>query len=140
MIPGNINHARALSNVHSNCAPRASDGDSIGSLAAAAVVLLLFAFAPLGPLPLAGAALASMLTSATWGLPLGTPSPWIMGFGPGVGTRRACFVEGWQTAVLALAVFASGGRRHGPTFPAKAGPLVAGGAGILDDAFIVSSR
>ena len=54
---------------------------------------------------LCGGVAASLLTTATWGLSLSSPAPWIMAFGEGVGAVRACFIEAWTTAVLVGAIF-----------------------------------
>jgi len=88
--------------------------------------------APYVAAQLVGGMAASLLTSATRGLALSTPSPWIMAF-PGLGAARACFIEGWTTAVLATMVVVTGGRRHGGTVPAKGGPYVVGAtvAGLI---------
>jgi len=72
---------------------------------------------------LAGGVFASLLTSATHGLGVGGPCPWIMGFGDR-GAGRACFVEAWQTAVLAVAVFVTGGASR--AVPPKSGPFIVG--------------
>ena len=72
---------------------------------------------------LAGGVFASLLTSVTHGLGVGGPCPWIMGFGDR-GAGRACFVEAWQTAVLAVAVFATGGASR--AVPPKSGPFIVG--------------
>ena len=66
-----------------------------------------------------------MLTSATRGLALSSPAPWIMGF-PGLTAARACFIEGWTTAILATMVVVTGGRRHASTVPGKGGPFIVG--------------
>ncbi len=68
---------------------------------------------------------ASVLTSATRGLALSSPAPWIMGF-PGLSAARACFIEGWTTAILATMVCVTGGRRHASTVPGKGGPFIVG--------------
>ena len=72
---------------------------------------------------LAGGVFASLLTSVTHGLGVGGPCPWIMGFGDRA-AGRACFVEAWQTAVLAVAVFATGGASR--AVPPKSGPFIVG--------------
>jgi len=72
---------------------------------------------------LAGGVFASLLTSVTHGLGVGGPCPWIMGFGDH-GAGRACFVEAWQTAVLAVAVFVTGGASR--AVPPKSGPFIVG--------------
>ena len=81
--------------------------------------------APYVAAQLVGGVAASVLTSATRGLALATPAPWIMGF-PGLSAARACFVEGWTTALLATMVMVTGGRRHAGTVPAKGGPFIVG--------------
>ena len=48
-----------------------------------------------------------------------------MGF-PGLTSARACFIEGWTTAILATMVVVTGGRRHASTVPAKGGPFIVG--------------
>ena len=74
---------------------------------------------------LVGGMVASVLTSATRGLALAAPAPWIMSF-PGLTSARACFIEGWTTATLATMVCVTGGRRHASTVPAKGGPFIVG--------------
>ncbi|CAH0376100.1 unnamed protein product [Pelagomonas calceolata] len=74
---------------------------------------------------LVGGMVASVLTSATRGLALAAPAPWIMGF-PGLTSARACFIEGWTTAILATMVVVTGGRRHASTVPGKGGPFIVG--------------
>ena len=80
---------------------------------------------------LVGGMVASVLTSATRGLALAAPAPWIMGF-PGLSAARACFIEGWTTAILATMVVVTGGRRHASTVPGKGGPFIMGAvAGMI---------
>ena len=74
---------------------------------------------------LVGGMAASVLTSATRGLALSSPAPWIMGF-PGLTAAHACFIEGWTTAILATMVVVTGGRRHASTVPGKGGPFIVG--------------
>ena len=74
---------------------------------------------------LVGGMAASVLTSLTRGLALAAPAPWIMGF-PGLTAARACFIEGWTTAILATMVVVTGGRRHASTVPGKGGPFIVG--------------
>ena len=79
--------------------------------------------APYVAAQLVGGMVASVLTSVTRGLALSSPAPWVMAF-PGLTSARACFVEGWTTALLATMVVVTGGRRHASTVPAKGGPFI----------------
>ena len=81
--------------------------------------------APYVAAQLVGGMVASVLTSLTRGLAFSSPAPWIMGF-PGLSAARACFIEGWTTAILATMVVVTGGRRHASTVPGKGGPFIVG--------------
>ena len=78
-----------------------------------------------------GSVVASALTAFSWrGVasgPVLDAFPFIMRFSPGVSVPAGAFVEMWQTAVLAYAIFTLTGPRHAASVPKGSPPFIIGG-------------
>ena len=98
-------------------------GDLSGAHLNPAITLALVAFKrfPLRKVPryalgqMAGALAAAAFTALSKPA-AAAPYPYVMALAPGVGILRGAFVEGLHTAALALAIFASAGKRAQPYF------------------------